>query len=342
MKRFLGVLLMVALLLTGCTQQAKLNTAVDPAQIITDSYGNEFALPMEVNRAIVLSSSVYEMICVLDKEDVVIGVSDNIDYPASAREKEKMGDFKKPNVELLLEAQPDVVFGSGSHLDEDIVNQLRAAGIPVVMLKLSDPETILDEVIFLGKMLDAEAKAEAFCADVQELLALVSERTADVRPIKVYWEIYTDYKTVGKDSPGDHLLKLSGVSNIAGTEPTAYPKISDEWLLEANPDMIVKVIPATKGIMGPFVNDPAGVQAVCAEIQGRPGWENVDAVKNGKVLILHAALSTTPLGMAVTPLFVAKMAYPEQFADVDPDKKLAWLLETYWDESLMGIWSWQN
>lgn len=339
MKRILALLL-TAVLLSGCAPTNEVHTA--QTRRITDPYGNEHFLPAEINRAIVLSSSVYEMICALDKEDAVIGVSDNIDYPASALEKEKFGDFKNPNVELLLESQPDVVFGNGTRLDADIVRQLRDSGIPVVMLNLSDPEVILEEILFLGEMLGAQARAEDFCADVQSLLDLVAERTQDVQPIKVYWEIYTDYKTVGKDSPGDHLLKLSGVSNIAGTEPTAYPKISDEWLLEANPDMIVKVIPATKGIMGPFVNDPAGVQAVCAEIQGRPGWENVDAVKNGKVLILHAALSTTPLGMAITPLFITKMAYPEQFADVDPDEKLAWLLETYWDEPLTGIWSWQN
>lgn len=342
MKKILSLLLIVTIILTGCVRTDNKRLEAEPEDVITDSYGNVFYLPMEVDRAIVLSSSVYEMICALDKEDVVIGVSDNIDYPASALEKEKFGDFKKPNVELLLEAQPDVVFGSGTRLDADIVNQLRDAGIPVVMLNLSDPETILDEVIFLGKMLDAEAMAEAFCADVQKLLELVAERTRDVQPIKVYWEIYTDYKTVGKDSPGDHLLRLSGVSNIAGQEPTAYPQISDEWLLEADPDMIVKLIPATKGIMGPFVDDPAGAQAVSEEIQGRPGWEYVGAVRNGKVLILHGALSTTPLGMAITPLFIAKTAYPEQFFDIDPDEKLAWLLETYWDEPLTGIWSWQN
>lgn len=342
MKRFLGLLLMAALLLPGCTQQAKLNTAVDPAQIITDSYGNEFVLPMEVNRAIVLSSSVYEMICALDKEDVVIGVSDNIDYPASALEKEKYGDFKKPSVELLLEAEPDVVFGSGTRLDADIVAQLRAAGIPVVMLNLSDPAMILEEVMFLGKLLGAEEQAEAFCTDVQALLDLVAERTQNAEPVKVYWEIYTDYKTVGKDSPGDHLLKLSGVSNVAGLEPTSYPQISDEWLLEADPDMIVKLIPATKSVMGPFVEDPAAVEAVYGDILRRPGWENIRAVREGKVLILHAALSTTPLGMAITPLFIAKTAYPERFADIDPNEKLAWMLGKYWDEPLTGIWSWQS
>lgn len=342
MQKFLGMLLTVAMLLTGCAQQGELYTDADPAQIITDSYGNEFALPMEVNRAIVLSSSVYEMICALDKEDVVIGVSDNIDYPASALGKEKFGDFKKPSVELLLEAEPDVVFGSGTRLDANIVKQLRDAGIPVVMLNLSDPETIQEEVIFLGKLLGAQEQAEAFCADVQGLLDLVTDRTRDVQPIEVYWEIYTDYKTVGKDSPGDHLLKLSGVSNVAGAEPTSYPEISDEWLLEADPDMIVKLIPATKGIMGPFVEDPSGAQAVYEDILGRPGWENLGAVTSGRVLILHGALSTTPLGMAITPLFIAKTAYPERFADVDPNEKLAWMLKTYWDEPLSGIWSWQN
>lgn len=308
-------------------------------EVIKDSQGNEFEVPMEINSAIVLNSSIYEMICVLGKDDVVIGVGDTITSPASALEKDKYGDWREPNVELILEAEPDIVFGYASWLDSGIAQQFTDAGIPVCMLDLYVPSTIMNEVSFLGKLLDAEERAEAFNNDVREILDLVAQRTADLEPISVYWEGYTDYKSVGKGSGGDELMQLAKVKSLTGEEDTAYPEISDEWLLENNPDMVVKMISSTKGIMGETINDPTAVQEVYNGIVSRPGWSGVNAVKDGKVLILYSRIGTSPLGLAMAPLYIAKTAYPDQFQDVDPDTYLSDMLSTYWGEELTGIWT---
>lgn len=61
------------------------------------------------------------------------------------------------------------------------------------MLDLYVPSTIMNEVSFLGKLLDTKERAEAFNNGVQEILGLVVQRTANVKPISVYWERYTDY-----------------------------------------------------------------------------------------------------------------------------------------------------
>ena len=94
--------------------------------------------------------------------------------------------------------------------------------------------------------------------------------------------------------------------------------------------------------MGETIEDPAAVQEVYNSLVTRPGWDSVDAVKNGKVLILYSRIGTSPLGLAIAPLNIAKVAYPDQFADIDPNEYLADLLETYWGESLTGIWTYQS
>ena len=355
MKKLISLLLVlvIAFSLVACSASPAKNPTTAPTEttqapsepqteIIKDSQGNEFEVPMEISKAIVLNSSVYEMICVLGKDDIVIGVGDTVNTPASALEKEKYGGWKEPNVELILEAQPDVVFGYASWLDSGIAKQLTDAGIPVVMLDLYIPSTIQQEVTFLGKLLGVEERAESFNSDVQKVLDLVAERTADAEPISVYWEGYTDYKSVGKGSGGDELMQLAQVKSLTGEEETSYPEISDEWLLESNPSMIVKMVSSTKGIMGETIEDPAAVQEVYNSLVTRPGWDSVDAVKNGKVLILYSRIGTSPLGLAIAPLNIAKVAYPDQFADIDPNEYLADLLETYWGESLTGIWTYQS
>lgn len=308
-------------------------------EVIYDTNGNAFELPFEINKAIVINSSIYEMICVLGKDDVVIGVSDTTTSPASALEKKKFGDWKEPNVEMILEAEPDVVFGYASWLDSGIAKQLTDAGIPVVMLDLYVPSNIMNEVEFLGKLLGVEDRASAFIADIQQILDLVTERTADVEPINVYWEGYTDYKSVGKGSGGHELMQLANVNSLTGDETTAYPEISDEWLLEANPSMIIKMVSSSKSIMGETIEDPAAVQEVYNGIAGRPGWDSVDALRDGKVLILYSRIGTTPLGLGMAPLYIAKVAYPEKFEDIDPDSYLKDMLAKYWNEDLTGIWT---
>lgn len=352
MKRIVTLLLAMALVLSlsACgagtktpesTETAAPTETTAPAEpeVIYDTNGNAFTLPLQINKAIVINSSIYEMICVLGKDDVVIGVSDTTNSPASALEKQKFGDWREPNVEMILEAEPDIVFGYASWLDSGIAKQLNDAGIPVAMLNLSKPEEIFGEVTFLGKLLGAEDRAESFIKDIQDMLDLVAERTADVEPVSVYWEGYSAYKSVGKGSGGDSLMKLANVKSVTGEEATAYPEISDEWLLEANPQMIVKTVSGSKGIMGETVTDPTAAKELYDEFLARPGWTGVDAVKNGNILMLHSRICTTPLGVGICPLYVAKMAYPEKFEDVDPDAYLKDMLNRYWNEELTGIWT---
>ena len=63
---------------TEATQPAEETTPTEPEkEIIKDTNGNEFEIPMEINKAIVINSSIYEMICVLGKDDIVIGVGES-------------------------------------------------------------------------------------------------------------------------------------------------------------------------------------------------------------------------------------------------------------------------
>lgn len=347
MKRVVSFLLATVMLLclVACGQGTQTSPEVSPnaqPEKIQDTYGNEFELPMKLEKLIVINSAVYEMICVLGKDDIVIGVGDSVKYPSSAETKEKFGDWKEPNVEKILEAQPDAVIGYSSYLDSGIAKQLTDAGIPVIMLDFYVPTVIPTEVRTLGKLLGAEEKAEEFLSDVKAIQDMVAEKTKDVEPINVYYEGYTDYSSVGKGSGGTELMQMANVNSLTANEDTAYPKISDEWVLEKNPQMIIKLVSTSKDTMGESVEDDTAVKELFNSIISRPGWNTVDAIKNDKVLILFSRIGTNPLGTAIAPLYIAKTAYPEKFKDIDPDEYLSDLLEKYWGTELTGIWSYTD
>ncbi len=351
MKKFISLLLAaaMALSLAACGAGKTENSASSSpspsqaaAETVTDSHGNSFKLPMNLKNIIVLNTSVYEMICVLGKDDVVTGVSSTTVSPASAANKAKYGDWKKPDVEKILEAKPDAVIGYASWLDSGIAKQITDAGIPVIMLDFYVPSKIPTEMETLGKLLGAEDRAKEFNADVKKIQDLVAKNTKDVTPLNTYYEGYTDYKSVGQGSGGNELMKLANVASLTADQSVEYPEISDEWVLEKNPQLIIKLVSDTKNILGETVTDNSAAKELYNAISARPGWSKVDAIANKKVIILSSRIGTSPLGTAIAPLYIAKTAYPDKFKDVDPEKYLKELYKKYWGADLTGVWSYTD
>jgi len=68
------------------------------------------------------------------------------------------GSSHNPNLELILQARPDVVVADGM-LKEDLRRKLEAAGIPVIIDSPSNPERVLPMVRYLGVLLGREERA---------------------------------------------------------------------------------------------------------------------------------------------------------------------------------------
>ena len=123
-------------------------------------------------------------------------------------------------------------------------------------------------------------------------------------------------------------LGWNGVGNI----------ISDEWIIQKDPQVIVKMVSGTKNILGKTINNYSAASAKYNELAARPGWSEISAVKNSKVIILNSSVGTTAFGCAVAPLMLAKVAYPEKFADIDVDAYTRNFYKKYWGSDLTGTW----
>ena len=313
-----------------------------PKDVVSDSKGTKIVVDKNDNtgetaikRCIVFNSSVYEMIKILGQEKSVIGIAESMTDLAPG--VPTYGTWKEPNAEAVIEAKPDVVFAYADY-GQEAVAKIKNAGIAVISLNFYVPNEIPEEVVTLGKVLGAESVAEAFNQDVAAIQNLVAQRTKDVTPVRAYWEGYTDYKSVGNGSGGAQLMTLAHVNSLTAGETIEYPVISDEWILERQPEVVVKMASGSKNILGPTVGDYSAAQALYGSICSRPGWSTIPAVTNKKILILNSTVGTTAFGSAVAPLYIAKVAYPEQFADVDADTITREFYQKYWGEALPGTW----
>ena len=95
-----------------------------------------------------------------------------------------------------------------------------------------------------------------------------------------------------------------------------------------NPEYIVKNITPDTARTGTGVYAPPSLEQREEEIRkikSRPGWDEIDAVKNDNVYVMsqfgHGGASKI-----IGALYVAKWMYPERLPDLDPDEYFrAWL-----------------
>ena len=212
----------------------------------------------------------------------------------------------------------------------------------MVLIDLYKPRNIEDEILTLGKLYRREEKAREYVDFLNRYKNLVKERTGDIprneRP-RVYLENYSDYSTSSSAAESmNDLLESAACINIAADLPAPYPRISDEWILEQRPDIIIKNCSSTAGILGPDIYDDTFAAKEYKRLASRLGWANLPALKNHKFIILSSIITTSPEGPAIGALIIAKTAYPDRFRDIDPLEIYADIRRRFLrDESPAGI-----
>lgn len=244
MKRLLLLLgfVLVAGLASGVGE-----TEVEPAPgaddriEVTDSAGITVAFDRYPARVISAAPNVTETIFALGKGDALVGRTDFCDYPPGASSVPSIGNLMDPNLETIVELQPDVVIAS-THFQRDVAATLNELGIPV--LYFFDPKSFegtYEIISRIGAAIGAEAEAERVVgqmrAEVAEVLKTVEE--AEHHP-SVYYAIdfgqWGDF-TAGGDTFLGRLLEMAGGDNIASDlEGWSY---SFEKIVEADPDLII-------------------------------------------------------------------------------------------------------
>ena len=102
-------------------------------------------------------------------------------------------------------------------------------------------------------------------------------------------------------------------------------RVDDGWVCRKNPEIMVKIVP--QSVLGGGVLNTAAASSALQALISRPGWQDIDAVKNGRVLLISQdMLEETHLRLAAG-LLIAKTANPEVYADVDLSQALKALTE---------------
>ena len=228
-----------------------------------------------------------------------------------------------PDAEMILSLNPDLVITweydiTSFHLDEQL------PGIPVVAFRLTVPTGITEEeVMKLGYILGKKDRAEEFFDDFYDkYIDLIKARTeglSEEKKPKVYWEIWTTYKTYGANSYAQQAIDIAGGRNIFADVEKSYFDVEAEEVAWRNPDIIIKTTQGYGGAgnFGYESDDPSDFQALRESIMNRIGLAGVSAVENERIYVLYGPLIN---GMAqpIAVAYCAKWFHPDLFEDLDP------------------------
>jgi iron complex transport system substrate-binding protein len=266
---------------------------------VTDFQGRSVAISKRPERIVSIGPSNTEFLFALGAGDRVVGDDDFSDEPAAAKTKEHVGGVKV-NVEKVVSLKPDLIITV--KFSDGTIEALSQTGAAVLVV---DPQGLADVTriaTMLGKAVGANG--EGLAKDIQDKLDALKAKTATAPKLKVFDEEdasdLTKLYTVGPGSFLNDLITLAGGTNIAAAAKSAYPTISSEEVVRADPDVIVL--------------DDAAYGVAVADVAKRPGWAALSAVKNGRVYPLDANLMSRPgPRVAEAAMALAKLIHPVLF-----------------------------
>jgi iron complex transport system substrate-binding protein len=222
-------------------------------------------------RIVSLSPTATESLFAIGAGSQVVAVDDQSDYPKSAPHTKLSG--YTPNVEAISQYKPDLViiaFDSGG-----VVDGLSKLGIrTLVQPAAKDLGGSYAQIQQLGAITGHKREATRLVASLKARIARVVAAAPKGRSLSVYHELTPDlYSATSKTFIG-RIYALFGLRNIAdAADSTAsgFPQLSAEYIVAANPSVIVLAD-------GRCCGQTAGT------VSARPGWRNIAAVRDRAIV----------------------------------------------------------
>ena len=305
-KMFLIMQLSLSVLLVSFCCACAQETMTIETVTFTDDLQREISVPIPLTSVVTLAPSLTETLAYLGAEDLITAVDINSDYPESISELPRItGWDMSVNYEELVALGPDLILAS-EMTSLDAISSMEDLGLNVFCIKNpADFPELFESILLIGELIGKTPEAE-------ELTAALSDRAAEIEAVVaeakdtplVFYEIdATDPAkpwTAGKGTFISKLIQMAGGINLGDELEGEWIQISLEALLKADPQII---------LLG---DSMYGSTAEAAS--QRTGWNEISAVKDGKLFEFDDNLVTRPGPRLVDGFeLIAQMIHPELF-----------------------------
>ncbi|HEV6968757.1 helical backbone metal receptor [Roseateles sp.] len=231
---------------------------------IKDDLGQATTLAAPPQRIVSLLPSLTETVCELGACSRLVGVDRYSNYPASVNALPKVGGIDDTNVELIASLRPDVVLVAVS---SRVTDRLRALGLKVIALEPRSYRDVQRVLGVIGQVLAVPDAQRVWHHIEAGVAAAAGSVPPAARGLRVYYEVASGLYAAGTVSFMGETLARLGAGNIIPAELGPFPKINPEFVVKANPGVIMVGSRSVEGL---------------AE---RPGWSRIEAVRRGRICV---------------------------------------------------------
>jgi iron complex transport system substrate-binding protein len=240
-------------------------------------------------RIVCLTEETVETLYLLGEQDRIVGVSGYAVRPQRVRrEKPRVSAFISADIPKILALEPELVLAF-SDLQADISGELIRAGIAIHVFNQRDIAGILAMIRTLGALVGAAERADQLASGYERRLASVASTPRPSPKPKVYFEEWDDPLISGIGWVSELIEIAGGKDILPGLRLQQAAKdriVLPEVVRAAAPDVILA--------------SWCGKKVVPDKIRQRPGWNEIPAVRNDRLVEIKSPLILQPGPAALT------------------------------------------
>lgn len=259
------------------------------------------------------------------------------------------------NLEAAIASGADaaiIPLNARSAFGESIQPKLEAAGIPVIYMDYhaETMENHIHTTEMMGTLFGKEERAEELVAFYKSHMDKLNERVAELLKTNERPNVYVECGSKGgldygnsyaNNSMWGGMIYTVGGNSIADGAIEKSSPLEAEYVISSNPDTIIITgsywNDAPNSVRMGFQTTEENARSLVSAMLERPGWSELDAVKNGKIYIVHHALGRELYDCASVEA-LAQDIWPGQFDDLDPTATLKEYYDRFLPFDFGGLW----
>ena len=254
-------------------------TAAAPFPVTVSVNNGKVTVPKRPARIVSLSPTATETLFAIGAGAQVVAVDDQSDYPKNAP-RTTLSGFT-PNVESIAGYRPDLVVISFD--PKGLSEALGKLGIPVVHQDAAATlKGAYQQIRQLGKVTGHTPQADGLVTRMKQRIgSIVAKTRTKTTGSTVYHELDPTLFSLTSNTFVGRIYEMFGLRNVADEAKggTDYPQLSAEYVVSANPDLIV-------------LADTVCCAQSARTVASRPGWSRIAAVRSGSVVRLDDSIAS--------------------------------------------------
>lgn len=340
MKLFKNTVLLLMILMALQCKKATKSTSKETITI-KDVLGRTVEVPKKVTKVIGVNAGSMRFLSYFDAIPNVVGIEEtekratrpyNLAFP-EIKKIPVIGPQPGGDAELIMKANPDVIFITVPSAKQKVKDLQKKTGIPVVAIENGELGTENDKIYntinIVGKVLNKEERAKQLITFIQNEMSELQKRTSNISEDKkptVYiggLSYNGPHGIVSTRTDFTPFVLTNSKNVITGLENNKFKNkpimVDIEKIIEWNPDYI-------------FI-DSEGWKMAKKEIQpSTPLYNTLKAIKNDNVYVVPRYINNSiSYDYALIDSWcIAKTLYPNEFKNIDINKKTKEILEQFY------------